>query len=98
MTKEEAMAQAFTEIHDQLLKMDAERLALRNALKLLLRRLGLQVELRADLLMLASVLQTPDAERPRKALECFAAELQMLGGRPAAAGPAGGPRQEGAAC
>lgn len=94
MTKEEALAQALKEIHDQLLTMDAERLALRNALKLLLRRLGLQDELRADLLMLSSVLQTPDAERPRKALECFAAELQMLGGPPSVARLAGGLRQE----
>jgi len=82
MTKEEALAQALKEIHDQLLTMDAERLALRNAIKLLLRRLGLQDDVRADLLMLASVLKTPDATRPRAALECFAAELLGLGGRP----------------
>lgn len=82
MTNEEALAQALKEVHKQLQTMEAERLALRNAFKLLLRRLGAAQEVRADLLMLASVLKSPDAEAPRAALECLAGELLALGGRP----------------
>lgn len=82
MTKEEALAQALAEVHKQLQLMEAERLALRNAFKLLLKRLGAAQEVRADLLMLASVLKSPDAEAPRAALEALADELLALGGRP----------------
>ncbi len=81
MTKEEALAQALKEVHRQLQVHEAERLALRNVVKLMLRRLELQLEVRADLLMLASVLRSPDAELPRSALEGFADELLALGGR-----------------
>lgn len=81
-TQEQALALALQEIHDLAQVCEAERLAMRNALKLLVRRLGLQADMNADLLMLASVLKTPDAAGPRHALEGLAAELLALGGRP----------------
>lgn len=82
MNKDEALAQALKAVQTQLQALDAERLALRNAFKLLLRRLDMAQAVRADLLMLASVLESPDAEAPRQAIEGLAAELLALGGQP----------------
>lgn len=81
MTKEEALAQSLKLVQEQLQAIEVERLALRNAFKLLVRRLGMAHEVRVDLLMLASVLQSSDAVQPRQAIECLAGELQLLGER-----------------